>query len=98
MHTPGPWIADDAGEIRSEGTKAFKLVARVVFQGIKTSPNWSANARLIATAPAMLQRLEELRSEAIGYAGAADEMGGDVAPFEHLEQLASAAIAEAKGE
>jgi hypothetical protein len=62
QHTSGAWRADESGEIRAVSTHGgWPLVARVVFSGLRTSPKWRANAKLIAAAPEMLETLLFIR-------------------------------------
>ena len=98
-HTPGPWkqfppgtIVGHSGQavIKREGD--FDWVASVQ---IANSPNWEANARLIAAAPLMLEALEAIEL-GLDYGG---ELLTSVNP-ERMVALVTAqeAIRAAKGE
>ena len=63
-HTPGPWIMEDFGEVRTKGISGFRAleggkgvpITRLVRDN---SPEGLANAALIAAAPDLLEALRE---------------------------------------
>ena len=63
-HTPGPWIMEDFGEVRTKGISGFRAleggkgepITRLVRDN---SPEGLANAALIAAAPELLECLIE---------------------------------------
>jgi hypothetical protein len=93
-HTPGPWAAWPAksASCRHPAIMAdVGQVASATWQGSERATN--ANARLIASAPALLEALERIAN--------GQEMTGN---FTHVEtvlryqQIAGAAIAKATGQ
>ena len=64
-HTPGPWIAEDHGEVQSHRGRMVTIrdkrnIHLATVDGLDASVRGqeSANARLIAAAPALLEALE----------------------------------------
>lgn len=92
-HTPGPWeIRDPYGRPSSVGligpADQSPVCCITGYHGIETS---EANARLIVTAPDMLEALKAMTDFAKSYIGRMDS--GEVEQFE----LARSVIAEAEG-
>jgi hypothetical protein len=88
-HTPGPWTIP--GSANLVGTKnPRRLIAET------HGENSTANARLIASAPALLASVEELRDCLAAWVDIADAEDLREYDFEAL-QNATAALAKAKG-
>jgi len=83
-HTPGPWSVDDPHQIWAESAGEYVAITRVEDWETIPREQAEANARLIATAPDLLEALNEL----IGWQ--------TTAPHEAI-QAAKAAIAKATG-
>ena len=98
QHTPGPWAAID----RTDGlrtlthiTNGAHIVCSLGSTRADGSPNHSANARLIAAAPQMLEALRAAL-EAMGDTYDARDAAG--AEGEQLRDQIAEAIATATGE
>lgn len=88
-HTPGPWTADSDGRIVSESALEWSGTLNMTRRAYVASTGgaaFDANARLIASAPALLAALEQVH----------DFWAGGDAP-EELENAIHAAIAQARG-
>jgi len=96
--TPGPWIAATHGlsvhRVTPEGLTGSAVCMLMTKSGAIN--NHEANARLIAAAPAMYEALEQIDNWLVCWAIATPE---DMAQsFQHMQQVASAALALARGE
>jgi hypothetical protein len=105
-HTPGPWISDDVGpsDIRryvvanSSSSAGFRVIAELYL-----SDTWDdfrkeaeANARLIASAPDLLEALEMALDELMDAGFSADISGSK--PVSDALIFGADVIAKAKGE
>jgi hypothetical protein len=109
-HTPGPWQTDGC-HIKANGIRiAFAVndvdeaVSGRDFEGYPRPQEAFANARLIATAPELLEALNECHGALWRLLMVTDisTRGGDLVEYYHRGQSANkkalAAIAKAKGE
>lgn len=89
-HTPGPWFVW-GGQIKPEngGWQQKRFIAEIP---LHTSVEQSANARLIAAAPDLLEALETILICKTNDNGETPELSN------YLAEQARAAIAKAKGE
>lgn len=60
-HTPGPWVVNDIGDVRT-GDGQDRFIASVFGRGLEEK---TANARLIAAAPRMEETLEAIKAFAL---------------------------------
>lgn len=89
-HTPGPWRLERNVTNYRSGAKSLQV--RGLDNLIATFPGTdcdAANARLIAAAPELLETLQRIKESA--------RTGRHEEDFEHIEDLAAAAIAKATG-
>lgn len=95
-HTAGPWAASpadmfgDHNIILADQTEDCRAIAAVV-SNMRDHAEVSANARLIAAAPELLEALEEARNVILNH-------GEDAMTLMSALVMADAAIAKAKGE
>ena len=97
-HTPGPWECRIARR-----SNCYEIIGPDN-EGIADTGNWpeenmlenEGNARLIASAPEMLEALEEIAQGRGGFSKDNYEFAKNV--IENMKALAEAAIARAKGE
>jgi hypothetical protein len=90
-HTPGPWIITGSMISSDDDTTVCLLTS---YRDM--TPRQTANARLIAASPVMLEALKELDSWLVCACIATPE---DMAQsFPHMQQVVSAAIFKATGE
>lgn len=108
-HTPGPWVVHHfphgAGTlvVTNPPKDDSELFKGQIIASQTTCPNWQANARLIASAPELLQRLTELANICSYMAGdgKAHEIDWKMLTAEARAAIAKAtaqADAKAKGE
>lgn len=94
-HTPGPWtrcVGNGAIEIRGEAV--LSVTNPRVCRILKSDPRYEANARLIASAPALLEMLKRiLRAHESGNNGA---VLGEAVLCEMFASMAREVIAEAE--
>lgn len=92
MHTPGPWSLEDRDDgasgyvLRGADVEFIEYIERSRWMNEIADPEQEANARLIAAAPELLDRLENLII--------AIDMGWDL---DGVIDAARAAVARAKG-
>jgi len=94
-HTKGPWTVRDGQEILDWTGDECRLVARC---HAGHAPERAANARIIASAPALLEALRELAE--IGEGGVIErrETGKPIwSALDAIKTIARAAIAKAQG-
>lgn len=94
-HTPGPWVADvgwSSISVRQAGTGLFVAKAALIDKSFPADDQTAqANARLIASAPDLLEALHAI-------AAIEDRMhGGDWEEIELAREIVRAAIAKATG-
>jgi len=97
-HTPGPWeihhYGDNEGDIHGSNGP---LVCMMREGDTAPDQDWSADARLIAAAPELLEMLRR-GADAVGSVEAdCDEHGIDCYPARHWWQDADRLIAKAEG-
>lgn len=67
-HTPGPWIVDADGDVSPEGTRDVGICHLMPIDGgperYRYAEVTTANAKLIASAPKLLEALESIRTYA----------------------------------
>ena len=93
-HTPGPWEATTTPA--GKGKVVDRIGASICNTTAGAYKTQTANARLIAAAPDLLEALEELHDRVAGECGCSlyrDESDADF----NLDQRIRAAIAKAKG-
>ena len=88
-HTEGPWFISEIGVgFEVEDSKGNVIIQSQQVVGDKTNEIRKANARLAASAPELLEALENLLAVREGKGGTKY----------HSDDIARAAIAKAKGE
>lgn len=97
-HTPGPWVVPDQtyrtdmtvevdDDIACPGSgEAMSYTREVCKLGWKGTPEWDANARLIAAAPTMHSLLLEAR-HALANAAQGQVMDGEPAEMEIIRRI-----------
>jgi len=95
-HTPGPWVVSD-GEFTDGFVEAVNNGPNTI-AGIMPVPERSANARLIAAAPELLEACKEARNCLASALQAMEDEGLGVYAADNLAMKAlDAAIAKAEG-
>ena len=99
-HTPGPWEIRKTTESEDKGWAVFQkgkdYPCSITGWGSVTQKE--ADARLIASAPALLEKAEKLVDEAERVAMAAIDDGKRLPHLEHASANMAEEIAKAKGE
>jgi hypothetical protein len=106
-HTPGPWAHETALNMGYDTPVPYEKItcpqggylAKAVNNGRVSDEETKANARLIASAPELLEALEAAYEELEGYAELLQEQGHteDADAVEAVWRKARAAIAKARG-
>ena len=98
QHTPGPWKFGGTGSCEIYAADG-KAICEISFSALMYDGEGTANARLIAAAPALLAALEACAARFAGMRAQCDQAEWDenYSPDDAAWQQARAAIAQAKG-
>ena len=94
-HTPGPWVVTTCADywVAAEDGAGIAHCGDIEWANHEVMQHeWEANARLIAASPDMLAALEAIEQFDLSWSNSMDTN------VEGIKDIASAAIAKAKGE